>query len=390
VGSIPTSLAKFKGANLSTLAVKVERIRSVEPHPNADRLDLVQVLDWRCVAQKGAFKEGDLCVYFPIDSILPQSVEDLIFGPDAKVKLTNHRIKTIKLRGAISQGLVVEPRTLGFGFDLFEGYDLTERLGVKKYEPPASHVPSALNGRKATVKETNPHFFKYTDLENAKNYPGVFVDGEPVFVTEKIHGTNFRAGFVPTNCNTLWKRIKRLLRLLPAVEFVYGSSQVQLQDRINPKTFYDSNVYAEIVRKYSLKDKLKEHMERFGLKSLVVYGEIYGDKIQKNYAYGCAEGEHKLALFDIMIDGRYEDPDAFFDRCDIMGLPAVPILHAGVYDTSYVKSMATGPSNLDPSTKVREGVVVKPVKETTHPMLGRKVLKLISDEYLLKDQTEFH
>jgi RNA ligase (TIGR02306 family) len=382
----------------------VERIRSVESHPNADRLDLVQVLDWRCVAQKGAFQVGDLCVYFPIDSILPQSVEDLIFGPDAKVKLSNHRVRTIKLRGAISQGLVVKPPTIYpalpatmLGRQIHEGMDLTEQLGVTKYEPPAARMPGLMNGRQATRKETNPNFQKYTDLENAKNYPDVFEQGEPVNITEKIHGTNFRAGYVPTNCNTLWKKVKRFFRRLPATEFVYGSRNVQMQDSatnrhtwLEAKAKTSSNVYVDACQNYSLRTLLKSHMEATGLKSIVVYGEVYGDGIQKGYAYGCDPGEHRLVLFDIMADGKYISDGQFRDRCDMMGLPVVPNVYSGPYVPELAKKLTEGPSLLEPRQKVREGVVVKPVAETTHPMLGRKVLKLISDEYLLKDQTEFH
>src|SRR5574340_1044228 len=94
---------------MSTLKVEICEIKSVEPHTNADRLEMVQVLGWFCVTGKGNFKPGDKCIYFPIDSILPESVETTLFGPDSKIKLSKSRIRTIKIRGNISQGMVCTP-----------------------------------------------------------------------------------------------------------------------------------------------------------------------------------------------------------------------------------------------------------------------------------------
>lgn len=380
---------------MSSFAVRIERVVSVEPHPNADRLDLIQVRDWRCVAQKGDYKSGDPCVYFPVDSILPKSVESVIFGPDSKVKLTKSRVKTIKLRGAISQGLAVKPDVLLSVIPEWErrrldvGSDITKILCVTKYEPPASEMPTAMRGSQTSKKQSNRNFHKYTDLENAKNYPDVFNPGERVVVTEKIHGTNFRAGYVKTEVNTLWKRVLRFIGRLPSYEFAYGSRNVQMQDhRSNRKTWIQShtdvsvNVYEQAVNEYQLRSLLKA--------GEVVYGEIYGDGIQKNYTYGCDRGQRGLVLFDIMDDGKYLSPSDFITAAEEMGLPTAPVLYVGPYDASLIKSLTVGDSVLAPQQKIREGVVVKPVAESKHPMLGRKVLKFVSDDYLLRDNTDFH
>lgn len=366
---------------MSSFAVEIVEIDDVKPHPNADRLDLISVKGWSCVAQKGRFVPGDLAVYIPIDSILPESLETKIFGADSKVRLNNHRVRTIKLRGAISQGMVLTPQDVGLDPHAV-GSDVTKTLGITKYEPPVSLSPQS-NAPQAGKKQTNPNFRKYTGIENAKNYPNVFEVGEQVVVTEKIHGTNFRAGWVKFHADTWWKKIKAFLGVAPKWDFVYGSHNVQLQNTVLYKGAYNEacNVYAEAVKKYRLKDLLAP--------GEVIYGEIYGDGIQKGYTYGCEKGVRKFVAFDIMRDDKWLDHRDFLVTCAQMNLPVVPILYAGPYSALLTKKLVDGDSVLAPTQKVREGVVVRPLSEETTYM-GRKILKFISDEYLLRDNSEFH
>ncbi len=369
---------------MSTLKVEVVRIGKVQKHSNADALDVVEVKGWQVVTQLGVFKEGDLGVYFPIDSILPQEVESKIFGPDSKIKLNKSRVKTIKLRGAISQGLLT-PLDLWETAKPKEGLDLTKALGVTKFEPPLREFRGSNSNLKP--KKKNPNFKEYTDIENYKNYPDVFQLGEPVIATEKIHGTNFRAGWVKYEADSWWKKVKKLFRLTPEWEWVYGSRRVQLQNKFFYRGYYNNNVYAAICEKYDLKNKIP--------KGFVLYGEVYGDGIQKGYTYGCDKGEIKLVAFDLMNTNNgsksYLNHDAFEEYCDIMGIPTVPLVYVGPFHINMLKLLTKGNSNMVLSQKVKEGLVIKP-KEETHTMYGRKILKLISDEYLLKveDTTEFH
>lgn len=364
---------------MSTFRVEAVEIGAVGPHPNADRLELAAIKGRSCVVQKGRYRAGDLAIYIPIDSILPPNLEAMLFPLESKVRLHNSRVRTIKLRGAISQGMIVDPLTLSLSH-VEAGMDVTEELGIKKYEPPV-HLSSQSGSAQASKKQCNPNFRKYTGIENAKNYPEVFAAGEEVSVTEKIHGTNFRAGWVPFYADTLWKRLKQFLRLAPSHEFVFGSHNVQLQSRLLHKGFYNTNVYAEAVAKYALRWYLNP--------GEVVYGEVYGDGIQKGYTYGCKTGERKLVVFDLMRDGHWLDAVAFKHWADENKLPTAPILYQGPFDLAKIKALTLGDSVLDHTQKVREGVVVKPLKETV-TYIGRKVLKFISDEYLLKDQTDFH
>lgn len=360
--------------------VEVCRIASVANHPNADRLDLITLADkdWVCVTAKGNFKPQDLCVYFPVDSILPIDVENKIFGIDAKVKLNGSRVRTIKLRGAVSQGIAASFKTLGLTESKYSiGYDMTKMLGVIKYEPPAARCTNKTAA--TSKKQTNPHFRKYTGIENAKNYAKLFAEGEDVVVTEKLHGTNFRAGWVPFHASTPWKRFKAWLGVAPKYEFVFGSHNVQLQDKLLYKGYYDKNLYAEAVVKYSLKEKLKP--------GEVVYGEIIGDGVQKGYTYGCNPGERKLVLFEVMLDGKYIDPIFARKFAEACQLEFVPVIYKGCFIKEKILSLKDGPSVYCPTQKIREGCVVRSIIEQDC-YIGRKTLKFISDAYLLANQDE--
>lgn len=373
---------------MSRHIVEVGVIEKVEPHPNADRLDIVGIRGWRCVVGKGEFNIGDKAIYIPIDSVLSESAQAELFPPGSKISY-NGRIKTIKIRGAISQGMAVKPDL--FGLALFPvGKDVAEIIGITKWEPPEEHTSPCMRGNQASRKQINPHFHKYTDIENFKNYPELFKEGEPVIVTEKIHGTNFRCGMVKTVPNTLWKKVKKLFGLLPAYEFVYGSHNVQLQGKMFAKTWYAENVYAKIVNQYNLITIL-ENMRMLNGKDVVIYGEIYGDGIQKGYTYGCESKVQKLAVFDVMVGDKYLD---WFDYQNVVNhyhLPTVPTLYSGPFNLELIKQrLVKGPSILDLNQPIREGVVIRPVcEQATH--MGRKVLKLINDDYLMKaDTTEAH
>lgn len=368
---------------MSTLKVEILTIDDILPHPNADRLELVQVKGWNCVVQKGRFVKGDVCVYIPIDSILPKELEDKLFPPESKVRLSKSRVKTIKLRGAISQGLVVKPGEVNITGRCRVGDDIREMLGITKYEPPVHFSPQTRGG--VSRKQPNPHFHKYTDIENFKNYPDVFIPGEFIVATEKIHGSNFRCGWVPFNADTVWKKIKQFFGLAKKYEFVYGSHNVQLQNKLTYSGAYSNecgNVYWETVKKYDLKNKLKP--------GEVLYGEIYGDGIQKGYMYDCEPGEIKLVVFDINKNGFYLDFWLLYETCNELGLPSAPVVYFGTYGgVDKLKVFAEGDSLLAPKQKIREGIVIRPFDED-HTYMGRKILKLVNDEYLLQNNTEFH
>jgi tRNA-binding EMAP/Myf-like protein len=92
---------------MSTHKVEVVQIDEVLKHPNADRLELAKIMGWQVVIGKGNFKVGDLAAYIPVDSILSESLEARLFPPDSKIKLNKHRVRSIKIRGQMSQGMII-------------------------------------------------------------------------------------------------------------------------------------------------------------------------------------------------------------------------------------------------------------------------------------------
>lgn len=362
---------------MSSLKVEIVRILDILEHPKADRLEIAQIKGWQCVIGKGTYKKGDKAIYIPIDSILSKETEEKLFPPDSKIKLHKSRVRTIKLRGIISQGMLAP-------LDMFElsneavGVDVAKKLGITKYEPP---VKANLQGRQTDKKQTNPYFNKYTSIENIKNYPDVFDSCDKVVITEKIHGTNFRAGWVKFYANTWWKKILKFLKLVPKYGFVYGSHNVQLQDKMLYSGYYDTNVYVEAVKKYDLKNKIN--------KGIVIYGEIYGDGIQKNYKYGCKVGERKLVVFDVKKEDNYFDHYQAKVYSLLIGLPFVPIIYSGKFKDVDIEKLVQGKSVLSSSQKIREGVVVKSIIEQKS-IIGRKILKCINPKYLLNNNTDFH
>lgn len=371
---------------MSSLTIKICQIEQIIEHPHADKLEICKLknLDWFCIIPKNEFKIEQLVLYIPIDSILSEELEQKIFGKDPKIKLEKRRIRSIKIRKIISQGLVIKPETIGI-ISYKEGQDFTSHLGITKYEPPEK-LPNAYGScNKVKKMYINSNFKKYTDIENIKNYPQIFEDGEMVQITCKIHGTSFRCGWVENEANTYWKKIRKLFGLLPKYEFVWGSRNVQLNSpKYEEKYFYDENVYAKTVKQYDLKNKLK-----FGE---VLYGEIIGYGIQKGYTYGCKEGETKLYVYDIMKDNKYLDFVDFSAICIRRKIPTVPTLYIGNYSKEVVKEYTKGCSMIDPiGTPIREGCVIKPMVERNNSFTGRTVLKSINTDYLLlKDTSDFH
>lgn len=366
---------------MSELIVEVCQIEDIIPHDNADRLEIALIKGWNCVVQKGKYQKGDSIVYIPIDSILPTNLENLLFPPDSKVKLHNSRVKTIKLRGAISQGLIVGLKTLGVeGTPI--GTNVAKLLNIKKYEPPAALSPQS-QCNQIKRKDKNPDFREYTDIQNFKHYPDLFKEDDEVVVVEKIHGSNWRSSLLPFHANTLWKKIKKFFRLTPQYEFCYGTHHTQLQYKRFYGGYYKDkgNIYWEMVKKYDILNKIKP--------GETIYGEVYGDGIQKGYNYGCGPGIRELVIFDVNVNGRFLNYEELRQWCLERDLQMPSLLYKGPWDPEIVKKCAVGDSIFRPDQKIREGVVIRPIKEETCK-IGRKILKLINDAYLLGNQTDFH
>lgn len=387
---------------MSTHRVEVVKIDEIVPHSNADRLEIAKISGWQVVTGKGNFRAGQMALYIPVDSVLPNSLEMRLFPPGSKITLKKGRVRSIKIRGQMSQGMIIpltdladELNALGklntlksgsypqFGL----GDDWAEDLGVTKYEPPEPDFAGPTNHtKKASKNQINPNFKKYTDIENIKWYTNVFQEGEMVYISEKLHGTSARYGCVPRHYEGFLAPVRAAvmgflakLGVVKPYQFVYGSRNCQLHTGSN-QSWYKEDVYSKILQQEDIKAKLQP--------GECVYGEIVGSAIQKNYTYGCKEGEHKFYVYDVMVDGKWLDYPAFNRWCSQRGFEPVPRLYVGPWSQEVHMKYRDGDSTIG-GQKIREGVVVKSVIDE-ESICGRKVLKSISDAYYLEDNTDFH
>lgn len=349
---------------MSSLIVEAVRINEMKEHGNADKLELAMCKGWQCIVPKGKYKSGDLVIYIPIDTVFPQAFSDKLGITQYLSHQGNNvlRSKTIKLRGVISQGIIVSPDEVP---GVKEGDDVAEKLGLTKWEPPVSGMPQIAG----MPRRQHPDFWKFTDIENIKNYPDVLVEGEEVVISEKIHGTNFRVGMLSLMSYTWWDKVKNWFKRLRGqnYELHVGSHNVDLQDTGN-------NLYWKVARRYEF--------EKFLKPNAIVFGEIYGKGVQK-LTYGLEDVEVKF--FDAMQDGKYVDHEVFLAFCSFHGLPVVPGLYYGPWKKELL-GLAEGKSTI--ADHMREGFVVKPTKERWDQRGGRVTFKAISSQYLLKDFDE--
>ncbi len=362
----------------SLFKVPLTKILAINNHPGADRLEVAMVYGFQVVVRKGLYQVGDIVIYVPIDSILPHKLEMQIFPPDSKIKLHHNRVRQIRIRGLASQGMLINPlEILGdepTAFDLEE--NLAEELGITKYEPPIKGASQTVGkDKQRNKKHENPLFHKYNGVDNVKWFPNLFDDKE-VVIQEKLHGTNARAGILPYAPNTLWKKFKKLVGLAPKYEKVYGSNNVDISSANNYTGFYGEDVYGDTFETIDIFSKLNP--------GEIVYGEIIGPNIQKNYDYNCKWT--RFVMFDVKIiqpDGKFLwlNPEAAEGFAKSRGFEFVPVLYKGLYNKEETYKLTQGPSVYDPKTKVREGIVIK-LRENYDNEGNKVACKWINEIYL--------
>jgi len=331
---------------------------------------------WNAIIKKGEYKVGDLTVIATTDAVIPVELSD-------SMNVTNYlrkgqRVRTVKLRGVYSECLII-PISYIQGVKRYEGFDAMEMLGVFKYEPPAVPIQLA-SGRKFKYHQ-NPNFGIYYKFPNLKNVAGMFTEEDRVEITRKLHGTNARYGIVKKRKLSVWDRIKKFLRIadeLVGYEYVYGSHNVEKGS--DSQGFYSTDVWRTIAEKYDIKRKLREQAMlylREGLlgSGVIIYGEIYGAGIQKNYDYGLKDIE--FAGFDLVVNGKYED--VFFTQhmfgSYFIDLPHVPILYVGPWSQETQDKFVFN-NNIEGTKVPHEGIVIKHVSGERN-----KVAKVINPEY---------
>lgn len=339
--------------------VTVRQVGHIRPIPGADAIECATVEGWDVVIKKGEFQPGDPCVYFEIDAFLPLS--DPRYAFLAKNKITwndkeGNRLRTIKLRGQISQGLILPladfPEILmdsNLPLQALRERDFSDRLGIEKWEAP---VPTNLAGE---VEGPFPDFIRKTDQERIQNLPEVLATqrDEAFEVTLKLDGSSmtvFHHGALNGVCGRNW--------------WIKES---------------DANSLWRVARQ----DRLLEALAIYS-RSLALQGEIVGEGIQGNPEQLRGQAFHLFDIFDIERQaylGRQEREQVVSDLIALGAkLSTVPLIEVTTLapfngDMAAVLAYAEGPS-LNPQT-TREGVVFKRLD-------GDFSFKAISNSYLLK------
>ena len=332
--------------NLAT----IQRIREIKVHPNAENLELATVLGWTIVIKKGEYKQGDLTIYIVIDTIVPET-------PVFEFLRNKHfRIKPLRLRGESSAGIVF-PLTIlpSFEFDsafggpvcsdgtgarlsITEGLDVTDIIGIKKYE---KQMPPELAGQ---AFGSMPGFLIITDEDNLRSYPDAVPEmyGRPYYITRKDDGCS----------GTFFVR---------GGEFGVTSRRIHLKDS-------ESNGFWKMARKYEVEKALRD---AFPGQSYALQGEVCGPGIQKN-KLGLKELEfHLFNIFDIV--GRsYLDYAKLIEFTSKYNIPMVTVIGEGTafgYTLEELVKLAT--EQKYPTGGPAEGIVIRP-KESFRSMMLKK------------------
>jgi RNA ligase (TIGR02306 family) len=349
--------------NQTEFTAEVVRVDALEPHPNADKLEFVRFsggngpMAYQVIAQKGQFAPGDLAGYFGVDCIVPTGRPEFAFlltRADGAGK-THYRLRAARLRGEFSQGLLVPlvgARKVGEG--LAGEFEVTYHVG---HEPGG--LPTA-PGAKRRAPDPMPQY----GIESLKKCPRLFEEGEPVLLTEKIHGTNFRFG---------WVR-RRVLGIPFGWKFLVGSHRV-IKTGAQGQGWYKEDLWTAYAETHQLAARTAQH------KGYFFYGELFGmtqggARIQ-DLTYG--QAGTAFALFDILGPKGWLDP---YNRRVVaadLGMPMVPVVSEVPFNMGLIKLLAEGKSTLDGGT-VREGVVVESLSGP------RRKAKWVSEGYLLRDE----
>lgn len=364
--------------------VPYTKILDIQPHPRPEvlRLEIATVYGFQVVVGKGKFKVGDQVIYIPIDSVISPELEELLIGPNAKIKLNKRRIRQINIQKMASQGMIVSPSEVSSLVNVGkfkDEQDLRSILNIRKYEPPVKQVQGPTTGKSSSKRNPHPDFHKYNGLGNIKWFPLLFKEGQEVVIQEKLHGTNARASVLPFRATTLWKRIQLALKIAPKTQNCYGSNNVEISAAPSYKGFYGEDVYGSVFKKLDVFSKLKLGES--------IFGEIVGPGIQKGYSYGLKE--HQFVLFDVKVmeaDGsqKWLSPIEVKEFAISRGFQYVPVVYQGPFNKEEAYKLTTGPSVFDPNEKVREGIVIKAAEN--YSIEGNKqAVKWVSEVYLADD-----
>lgn len=361
--------------------VKVVQLSEVIPHPDADRLDLAYIAgqDYQCVVAKGQHQPGDTLVYIPTGSIVPDELmkELGLWDQEKNVgKLAGsdfNRVTALRLRGRVSQGLLA-PAPAGARL----GDEVADLMGVTKYIPP---IPQEMAGQITEALSMTPDF----DIEDIKKWPRMFHENEPVYYTEKLHGTLSCFGYIPgTDDERLYDRSALIASkiMLEKSTFIHA-----------PRN--ERNVYVRAFKEHWLEtgkwQQVKDLAEE-KQKPLYIFGEIFGPGIQHLH-YGLEQKTYRV--FDVYFgypdQGRFLDYQEFRRLMEKWEIPTVPLLYSGPHSAAKMLEHRDGPTVIN-NAHHKEGLVISPEVERSDRELGRVKLKAVSENYLFSKgkKTEYN
>ena len=333
----------------------IRKISEINSIPDADAIEVATIDGWNVVIRKGEYAVGDLVVYAEVDSWIPHELAPFLSKgqePREYNGVKGERLRSIKLRGQISQGLLLPLSVLGEAHEVFSigdgcvGADVTEQLGIQKWEAP---IPAQLAGQ---TKGNFPSSVPKTDEERIQNLTRQWdhLSAIEYEVTEKMEGSS-----------TTIARIDG--------EFIVCSRNINLKET-------EGNTFWYVARKYDVENKLIEHR----LDNIAIQGELVGPGVQANY-YGLSD--HEFYVFKIIdvSTGKVFSHAERTELCKKLGLlhvPVIGIMSLSGMDRAQVLEMADGQSLIN-TKKLREGLVFKRADGN-----GDEHFKAVSNKYLLK------
>ena len=329
----------------------IQKIAALAPIEGADAIEKATVLGWQLVVKKGEFAVGSLCIYCEIDSLLPEKAEFEF------LRTRNFRIRTIRFRGQISQGICFPLHFLPADFVVEEGADCTEALEIVKYEPP---IPAHLAG---LMKGRFPSFIHKTDETRVQVLQQLLdkYEGESCFVTEKLDGSS---------ATFYWR----------TGEFGVCSRNLELLE--DPE-----NTFWKVANELKIKEKLAALGGNFALQ-----GELVGEGIQGNKLRLKGQTVFFFNVFDIT-KAEYVSFQDFKLMMKELGLKSVPVLNENYALENKIPDLverAKVKSQINPKAWA-EGIVIRPIREKRDAEFsgdlgngGRISFKVMNPEFLLK------
>lgn len=359
----------------------------LEKHPDADRLSVVQVYGYQCVTNteqwKGITKAGYICP----DSVVDTKRPEFAFLANKANAEGKYRVKAAKIRGTTSYGLLF-PVAEHFAL----GDDVSDYYEIKRYEPGqlsrSQKDKFVIGGEEESAPNIDTGPEKY-DVESFERYAfKLLEEGEPIFITEKLDGMNCR--FVWHDGRYYVKSRNRWVKRVPdyskvTVEFLTAQGvevekATDIVNRLYDKEKSVNSLWQQLEKTEPLMKYLRDNS------GVTVFGEIYGNT--NRLKYGFKEG-NRFAAFDIYKDGGFLSTQEYVDTIMTNTLPYAPVLYPCLdYSFAVVKTLAKGTTVVQDSNVIREGVVVRPVKERYQHRFGRVILKSVNPAFLERDFAE--